>query len=550
MIEFRTNGKWGMLILLAIALVFGLNAALPTSEAASATNYYGKAAPVSVQAANPNAMPEATQILNYLANLPNGSDNRVISGQYAGHAGGGWYKYDLYVTALQAQTGQWVGIIERDYGSCEELGWDYTAANETLISHWNGGGLVSINWHVHNPWTGGSYRDMTGASNLRECITPGTAAYTRWLQYLDAIAEYLAELRDAGVVVFWRPFHEMNGGWFWWGAGSAFDFKAVWQHMFDYFTNTKGLNNLLWVYAPDDGYGGEKPGLYFYPGDAYVDIVGIDKYTGSGSSIELRQYEEMLSTGKPLGLTEFGPGGGSWDYTNLINEIRNKYPKIVFFCPWDEGYAIINNSNGTALLNDPWVINRDEIDWQENIPTPTPGPSPTPQPTSTPTPVPPTPTPNPNELILDNTDPGFSTSSSQDAWQEYTEAGGQHYGDTHYYNRQTGTGQDTATWSFTVPRPGRYEAYVWWWEGDWRPTDVPFIVNHLGGSTTIRVNQQINGGQWNLLGTFDFQDQGSVVLSDDVSSGRDVVADAVKLVYIGPLPPATPWVIYLPVVAD
>ena len=50
----------------------------------------------------------------------------------------------------------------------------------------------------------------------------------------------------------------------------------------------------------------------------------------------------------------------------------------------------------------------------------------------------------------------------------------------------------------------------------------------------MRVNQQTNGGQWNLLGTFDFQDQGSVVVSDDVSSGQDVVADAVRLVYLGP----------------
>lgn len=186
-------------------------------------------------------------------------------------------------------------------------------------------------------------------------------------------------------------------------------------------------------------------------------------------------------------------------------------------------------------------------------------PTATPQPTSTPTPIPtatptsapptPTPTPNPNELIIDNSDSEFSTSFSQDAWQEYTEVGGQHYGDTHYYNRQIGTGEDTATWSFTVPKPGRYEVYAWWWEGSWRPTDVPFTIEHLGDSTTVRVNQQINGGQWNLLGTFDFQSQGSVVVSDDVSSGRDVAADAVRLVYLGPLP-SPPWFIYLPVVAS
>jgi len=175
------------------------------------------------------------------------------------------------------------------------------------------------------------------------------------------------------------------------------------------------------------------------------------------------------------------------------------------------------------------------------MPTNTPLPTSTPTSTATPTQTPnPTPTPNPNELIIDNSDSGFSTNFSQDAWQEFTYVGGQHYGDTHYYNRQIGTGQDTATWSFTVPEPGRYEVYAWWWEGSWRPADVPFTIEHLGGSTTVRVNQQVDGGQWNLLGSFEFQGQGSVMVSDDVSSGQDVVVDAVRLVYLGPLPSATP----------
>lgn len=187
-----------------------------------------------------------------------------------------------------------------------------------------------------------------------------------------------------------------------------------------------------------------------------------------------------------------------------------------------------------------------------SLPTATPTPTHTPTntsiPTNTPTPTA-TLTPNPSELIIDNSDSGFSTNFSQDAWHEYTEVGGQHYGDTHYFNSQIGTGQDVATWSFTVPQPGRYDVYAWWWEGSWRPTDVPYTVNHLGGSTTVRVDQQASGGQWNLLGTFDFQDQGSVEVSDDVSSGQDAVADAVRLVYLGPLRPATPTcILFIPII--
>lgn len=168
-----------------------------------------------------------------------------------------------------------------------------------------------------------------------------------------------------------------------------------------------------------------------------------------------------------------------------------------------------------------------------------PAPTPTPQPTSTPA-------PNPGELIIDDTDSRVSFHFSQDGWQEYTEAGGQHFGDSHRYNHQIGIGEDIATWSFTVPQPGQYEVYAWWYEGSWRPNDVPYTVNHLRGSTTVRVDQQISGGQWNLLGTFDFLSAGSVTVSDDVSSGQDIVADAIRLVYVGPLP--RPRFVFLPVV--
>ena len=169
--------------------------------------------------------------------------------------------------------------------------------------------------------------------------------------------------------------------------------------------------------------------------------------------------------------------------------------------------------------------------------------APPPAPTATPpaaTPIP-TATPDPNEIIIDNSDARFTLSSSQDAWEIYTLARGQHYGGSHAYNVLSGTGADTATWTFAVPQPGSYEVYAWWWEGDWRPTDVPYTIHHNEGAQTVRVNQQVNGGQWNALGTFNFTGTNSIVVSDDVTSGQDIVADAVRLVYRAPLSaPPTP----------
>ena len=140
----------------------------------------------------------------------------------------------------------------------------------------------------------------------------------------------------------------------------------------------------------------------------------------------------------------------------------------------------------------------------------------------------------PGLLILDDVYSGFSTTFVQDQWREGLDLPEQRWGYSFRYNRQIGSGDDFATWAFNVSKAGQYDVYARWVEGSEKPSDVPYTVNYDGGSTTIRVDQRVNGGHWNRLGTFAFRDQGSVVVSDDASSGQDVVADAIKLVYQWP----------------
>lgn len=149
--------------------------------------------------------------------------------------------------------------------------------------------------------------------------------------------------------------------------------------------------------------------------------------------------------------------------------------------------------------------------------------------TSTPRP---TPTFTSGDIIVDNTSTGFRVNSRQDRWQTYTASGEEHYGGSHRYNRLIGGG-DRATWTFRVSKPGRYNVYAWWYDGEHRPTDVPYTINHKDGSITVKVNQQKNGGRWNLLGTYRFDLYGSVFVTDRVSSGSDIVADAIRVLYIG-----------------
>jgi mannan endo-1,4-beta-mannosidase len=154
----------------------------------------------------------------------------------------------------------------------------------------------------------------------------------------------------------------MNGGWFWWGAQPPDQFIRVWKHMFDYFTNTKKLDNLLWVYGPNHG---QKSAAY-YAGDRYVDIVGLDAYTDFIDPERIRGYPEVAALPKPFGFTEFGPHGsqnppGDYDYTRFIKGIETHFAKAVFFMSWNAKWSLARNNNVKELLAHPWIVNRDDL---------------------------------------------------------------------------------------------------------------------------------------------------------------------------------------------
>lgn len=85
------------------------------------------------------------------------------------------------------------------------------------------GGIVTIMWH-----TGVNGRGYTESLNDNPdfdlILTEGTPEYEAMIANWDQAAEALTELRDAGIPVIWRPFHEFDGQWFWWGKGGADNF--------------------------------------------------------------------------------------------------------------------------------------------------------------------------------------------------------------------------------------------------------------------------------------------------------------------------------------
>lgn len=173
------------------------------------------------------------------------------------------------------------------------------------------GGIVTLSWHWMSPfggadpvWSSFSTDKTTfDAGRVSDETSPEHAAIIR---DLDHIAAQLAILRDARVPVLWRPLHEAEGGWFWWGAKGPKTAKALYLLMFDRFTRVHRLDNLIWVWTTTD----DDDAPDWYPGDDYVDILAADLYAPSGLRGDFAatydRIREQHAGRKPIALGECG----------------------------------------------------------------------------------------------------------------------------------------------------------------------------------------------------------------------------------------------------
>jgi mannan endo-1,4-beta-mannosidase len=345
-----------------------------------------------IRASNPQASAATNNVLNYIASLsdPARTSNRVIVGQFGAYGDGEDAQSALEsLQRVYNMSGKWPALTGMDYHH-----WDvwhqnnFTEPNTYLIDQWNRGMLVTVSWHMPNPWTRGESGVEYGQwdfRSVRQLITPGSSAYNNYMLLLDNAASGLAQLRDAGVVVIWRPFHEMNGAWFWWHSQTKEDYVALWQHMYNYYTYNKGLNNLLWAYSPNVAWDQWATAVdYYYPGAQYVDIVGMDVYFARFQDTlrlnDYNSYNQLAALNKPMGLLEFGPSpasGAGWqdppyDYSKLVRDIRSTYPKLVLFQAWEWIWQIGRHTGVPQLMEDPWSISMDEVpNFRTGQPIPT-----------------------------------------------------------------------------------------------------------------------------------------------------------------------------------
>ena len=324
--------------------------------------------------ANPNATGEVRRTLELLAALSEDRRDGILLGQNVGHAN----------LNLKEQSQQWwlaltnrglaqPAIMSLDYGY-DRLPRHFRRATRILTEHHRAGGLITISMHPPNPWTGGGCKELS-SGGLEQLRQSESMAARRWRFVLERVADGLEQLHQNGVVVLWRPLHEMNGDWFWWSAGNpeasftAAEYQWLWRDMYKYFTQQRGLHNLLWVYSPSINAASEPRSLgSCYPGDDYVDVVAPDFYTNDIGGLSNRGlYEQLCAFGKPLALGEYGaePMDGKFEMMDWVKTLETEYPRfayVVFWHSWgSQKVALVDLESAPAALRLPYVRTLDDL---------------------------------------------------------------------------------------------------------------------------------------------------------------------------------------------
>jgi len=258
------------------------------------------------------------------------------------------------ITALVGRTpGLWSGDFLFSKGDVANR---WTMVREAR-RQWEAGSLVNIMAHVAPPgrpdvvpWEGGIMSHLDDRQ-WRDLTTTGGTLHAAWLARLDDYAKYLAWLAEAGVVVLWRPLHEMNQGKFWWGGRPGPGGTAkLWRITHDHLTRSRGLDNLIWVWDVQD----LSTDLAAYdPGPSYRDVVAFDIYD-QGWRTEWYERVRRIAGDAPMAI-------GECDRLPTPEYLR-AHPQWCFFMSWAELTFEKNSEEEIrALYRDPRVITRERL---------------------------------------------------------------------------------------------------------------------------------------------------------------------------------------------
>jgi mannan endo-1,4-beta-mannosidase len=310
----------------------------------------------------PGASPEAQSLLAFFTDT---YGKKIISGQQDGwrHTNG----LSIELNYITNTTGKLPALLAMDLSGYTAKPLrpdpDHRVAREAMNWFDQRHGIVELCCHWRAPMDQPEFYSKDTTFDIRRAVTEGTPEYAATERDLDVIAAQLEVLRDAHIPVLWRPLHEANGRWFWWGMGGPEPFKQLWHMMFENFTIKHHLNNLIWVFSP----GAETDLAAWYPGDAYVDIVGQDHYPLDGNHGPVKDvFDELNSMTRGEKLVALGENGPLPDPA-LVLQTKAGW---LFFTTWS-GSILFEKTTPVQLrdyYNNPYVLNLSDLPDLRNYP--------------------------------------------------------------------------------------------------------------------------------------------------------------------------------------
>ena len=278
--------------------------------------------------------------------------------QHATEYGHGWYG-EAARSDVKSVTGSHPAVIGVDFSglsgrSPQAIERAKESLRRQIADTYNRGGVTTVAWHFANPvtpQTGFYWKDSLSAPAVANLI-PGGSHYEEYKAILQTIGSLANSVRgnDGKLVpMLFRPYHELDGGWFWWGKPhcTAEEFTTLWRFTVSYLRDSLNVHNFIYVFSPDALFKTEAEYLERYPGDAWVDMVGMDDYGDFGRNgrynlpagiAKLKIVSDYArKAGKLAAFTETGLESlpdTTWWTNSLLKALKAEKMRLAYVLVW------------------------------------------------------------------------------------------------------------------------------------------------------------------------------------------------------------------------
>ncbi len=323
------------------------------------------------------------------------SEKHILFGhQHATEYGHGWVGTDFTKSDVKSVTGSHPAVIGVDFsGLSGRPDVDIEKTKEALIKNieatYNRGGVTTVSWHFINPVSpGGFYWVDTVSKPAVQYIIPGGSfneGYKKILNNIAAVAKSAVGKDGKTVPMIFRPFHEFDGNWFWWGKShcTTEEFKTLWKFTVSYLRDSLQVHNFIYAFSPDCKFNNGEEFAERYPGNDWVDIVGFDDYAdfGRDGKYDLAAGLNKLKivndfaeqNGKLAAFTETGLesiADTNWHTNSLLKTLKQQHLKLAYVLVWRNDSRSATHFYapfpGHASVPDFIEFYNDDYTWFEN----------------------------------------------------------------------------------------------------------------------------------------------------------------------------------------